>query len=86
MLRMQKELLALLDEKGKEIERLKSQIADLRVIAGYKFNVNCDLTPCDKLECLACSYAHRFADGDGGWVRLCIKSAKCKDFAPKRDG
>ncbi len=87
MLHERKALHDLLDEKTEENEKLKNELAELRVIAGYKIETeDSKLRPCDGVTCVACIYAHRYCDQNGGYAMLCTKDSKCKDFTPVQKG
>lgn len=85
MFRTNGEILSLLAARDEENKALKNELAELRVIAGHKIELeNSELHPCDSLTCVACAYSHRYSDGDCGYVLMCTKNSKCKDFIPSQ--
>lgn len=84
MLFAKKYLLNLLSQKDEENERLKTELAKLRTIAGHRVETEeTELRPCAGVACAVCAYSSRYDDSEGGYMMMCVKNVSCPDFRPK---
>lgn len=75
----------LLDQQGEEIARLEREKLNFMIMAGQQEKEDGYSLPDVKYPyCVACAYAHRFPDRDGGYIMKCLRNVSCRGFEARK--